>query len=255
MPEPREIMQLIERVHRIANEEERQALPARLAAVDRPFILSFVNAHAVTMAARNAQTLEAFLASDMILRDGVALQLGLPKLGIDPGVNMNGTDFIPLALRQMPSRRLGIFGTASPWLERGRDRLAAVTTHDIVACEHGFHPTGHYVEVALRTQPDVILLAMGMPRQEQVAVALRAAFDHPVLIINGGAIIDFLADRVRRAPVAMQRAGLEWVFRLAQEPRRLIGRYGLGSFRFAHTLLSLRRVAGNRPPGTTAPTH
>jgi len=77
-----------------------------------------------------------------------------------------------------------------------------------------------------------ILLAMGMPRQEEVAVELKRALDHRVLIINGGAIVDFLAGRFARAPTLVQRLGFEWAFRLAQEPRRLFRRYLVTNSRF-----------------------
>ncbi|CCD00703.1 putative Glycosyl transferase, WecB/TagA/CpsF family (fragment) (plasmid) [Azospirillum baldaniorum] len=82
-----------------------------------------------------------------------------------------------------------------------------------------------------------------MPRQEEVAVQLKRALDHKVLIVNGGAIIDFLAGRFTRAPAAVQRIGLEWAFRLVQEPRRLFRRYCVGAFGFAHTVMLMRRAA------------
>jgi hypothetical protein len=73
---------------------------------------------------------------------------------------------------------------------------------------------------------------MGMPRQEEVAIALRAALGFPCLIVCGGAIIDFLGGKVPRAPVWMRRCGLEWAFRLGREPRRLWNRYVHGNPRF-----------------------
>ena len=117
---------------------------------------------------------------------------------------------------------------------------------------HGFHPTDRYVESARRHRPDIIVLAMGMPRQEEVAVQLRQSLEHPVLIINGGAIVDFMARRFDRAPVVIQRLGLEWAYRMAQEPRRLYRRYIHGGFRFARNLLLLRRAASARSTGAQA---
>src|SRR5690606_40821841 len=74
----------------------------------------------------------------------------------------------------------------------------------------------------------IIVLAMGMPKQEQVAVQLRDALNTPALLICGGAILDFAAERFPRAPLWMRRFGLEWLFRLLLEPRRLFKRYALG---------------------------
>ncbi len=224
-----------------------------LAAVERPTILSFLNAHGVNLCAGSDPALAAFRASDLLLRDGVGLQVALPWLGRPAGWNMNGTDFIPLLLRTLPARRVAVYGTATPWLERARAHLEGCTPHAYVDCQHGFHPPDHYVAQARRHRPDLILLAMGMPRQEEIAVALKRALDHEVLIVNGGAIVDFLAGRFARAPTLVQRLGFEWAFRLAQEPRRLFRRYGVGAFGFARTVLLLRRAAAARPSSASAP--
>ncbi|HEY0835683.1 MAG TPA: WecB/TagA/CpsF family glycosyltransferase [Azospirillum sp.] len=222
-----------------------------MAAPEKPTILSFVNAHAVNLCWNSGEALAWFRASDVLLRDGIGLKKAFDLLGFEPGLNMNGTDFIPLLLRTLPRRRLAVYGTQHPWLDRAKATLETTTTHDIVDLQHGFHPTERYVEHARQHRPDVILLAMGMPRQEAVAVELGAALDHPVLIINGGAIIDFLAQRFERAPPVVQRLGLEWLYRVGQEPRRLFRRYFVGGVNFARIVLILRRAA-SRSSGAQA---
>ena len=218
----------------------------------RPTNLSFVNVHAVNLCWSSAAVFDAFRASDLTLRDGVGLSVAMKALGIEPGLNMNGTDFIPLLLRSLPKRRLVVYGTATPWLDRARIHLEETTPHAIADMLHGFHPTERYLESARRHRPDIVLLAMGMPRQEEVAVQLRQELDHPVLIINGGAIVDFMARRFERAPAAVQRLGLEWAYRMAQEPRRLYRRYIHGGFRFARNVMLLRRAASARSTGAQA---
>ncbi|WP_245986897.1 WecB/TagA/CpsF family glycosyltransferase [Azospirillum thermophilum] len=247
MPTPREVFALIERMRCISSEAERRALVAELGAVERPTVLSFLNAHAVNLCMRSQEALGAFDRSDLLLRDGVGLRIIMPWLGLPAGFNMNGTDFIPLLLKSLPKRRVAVYGTATPWLERARAHLETVTPHVYADLQHGFHPVEHYVRQARRSRPDLILLAMGMPRQEAVAAELRAALDHPVLIVNGGAIVDFLAGRFRRAPENLQRAGFEWAFRLLQEPKRLFGRYVVGGFGFAATACRLRLAAPALP--------
>jgi len=71
---------------------------------------------------------------------------------------------------------------------------------------------------------DVLLVALGMPRQERWLVRHRDDLEAPVRM-GVGASLDFLAGRVKRAPRFIQRAGLEWAWRLAAEPRRLWRRY------------------------------
>jgi N-acetylglucosaminyldiphosphoundecaprenol N-acetyl-beta-D-mannosaminyltransferase len=73
-------------------------------------------------------------------------------------------------------------------------------------------------------RPDVVWVGIGVPKQEKWMAEMRARLDAPVLI-GVGAAFDFHAGLIPQAPGWMQRAGLEWLFRLAQEPRRLWRRY------------------------------
>lgn len=249
MPGVTDILALLDALRVVHGGEDERALLAELAHPDRPAILSFLNAHAVNLCAAAPSVLAAFAGSDALLRDGVGVKAALAVLGRPAGRNMNGTDFIPALLRALPPGRLAVYGTASPWLERGAEWLATATAHTVVDAAHGFHAPSRYLDGARHHRPDVILLAMGMPTQELLAARLKAALDRPALIINGGAIIDFLAGRVTRAPGALRHAGLEWSYRLAQEPRRLFGRYCLGGIVFARTVARLRIAAtGATPP-------
>jgi N-acetylglucosaminyldiphosphoundecaprenol N-acetyl-beta-D-mannosaminyltransferase len=103
-----------------------------------------------------------------------------------------------------------------------------------------FEPVGAYVSAMLDARPDLIVLGMGMPKQEAVAVALRDQLAHPCVIVCGGAILDFLSGRVVRAPQWMRASGLEWVHRLVHEPRRLFARYVVGNPKFLARAMSLR---------------
>ena len=72
--------------------------------------------------------------------------------------------------------------------------------------------------------PDIVFVCLGAPKQELWYLQWRDQLP-PAVYIGAGAAVDFAADRVRRAPKLVQRIGAEWVWRLAQEPRRLAGRY------------------------------
>lgn len=73
-------------------------------------------------------------------------------------------------------------------------------------------------------RPDIVFVCLGAPKQEKFAHAFAADFDADI-VIAAGAGIDFLAGTVRRAPQAVQAMGLEWAWRIVQEPRRLARRY------------------------------
>jgi hypothetical protein len=88
-----------------------------------------------------------------------------------------------------------------------------------------------------------VILGMGAPRQERLARRLRAAAPAPVGIVCGGGVLDFLSGRARRAPVWMRASGLEWLFRLGREPRRLFARYVVGNPLFVLRALGAARLA------------
>lgn len=93
---------------------------------------------------------------------------------------------------------------------------------------HGyFDPTAcdSVVEKIRSATPDIIWVAMGRPYQEQMAIKLQKELPEVIWVKTCGGLFDFLAGRRIRAPLWLQKIGMEWVFRMALEPRRLFGRY------------------------------
>jgi N-acetylglucosaminyldiphosphoundecaprenol N-acetyl-beta-D-mannosaminyltransferase len=88
-----------------------------------------------------------------------------------------------------------------------------------------------------------VFLAVGSPRQEKLAAAVAASRSATGTGLCIGASLAFLAGAERRAPMWMQRDGLEWAFRLARDPRRLARRYLLDSPRILPLLLRERAAA------------
>ena len=92
------------------------------------------------------------------------------------------------------------------------------------------------VNTVAETQPDIVFVALGFPRQERVIERLRQHLPN-AWFIGVGISFSFVTGQVRRAPKWMQKTGLEWVHRLAQEPNRLIRRYLIDDIPFALRLL------------------
>ncbi len=163
-----------------------------------------------------------------MLRDGIGMRIGLDALGLPRGMNTNGTDVIPRILEHYRGRKVALYGTSAHWVQRA---AAALRTRDVEVCDHmdGFQPTANYVAAIARVQPHIVVLGMGMPKQEEVAAAIKARSSSACLIINGGAVLDFLAQRFPRAPAWMRSVGLEWLHRLWLEPQRLWRRYVVGN--------------------------
>ncbi len=101
-------------------------------------------------------------------------------------------------------------------------------------------------EAIIEADPDMVWVGMGTPKQDFAALELATTTGRPC--VGVGAAFDFLAGTSREAPTWMRRVGLEWLFRLATEPRRLAKRYLLGNGRFI--LIVLREKRGGVPRST-----
>ncbi len=124
-----------------------------------------------------------------------------------------------------------------------RERYPGIAIVGVEAPEIGKSPEEEEALIGRirAARPDILFAALGQPKGERWIAANREALGVPVSV-QVGASIDFVAGRLRRAPRWMQKTGLEWVFRMAQEPRRLAPRY-------ARTILFLSRMLGRDVTG------
>jgi exopolysaccharide biosynthesis WecB/TagA/CpsF family protein len=222
--------QLVRSMARVSTPSGEQQLCDWLLRPGEARVLAFVNAHAMNVVAESDRFYQSLMSADVVVRDGVGLALLMQLLNQRPGQNLNGTDLIPKLLQAADGQPIALFGTRDPWLKNARQALSErLAPNSPCVTAHGFHDLEAYIRLAAQHRPRVIVLGMGMPKQEEVAIALRAALGYPCLIVCGGAIIDFLGGKVPRAPRWMRRAGLEWAFRLGREPRRLWNRYVHGN--------------------------
>lgn len=223
-------IRLIGKIRPVQSIADEQDLLLCLCAPDKPLVLAFANAHAMNMLAKSAFFFRALASADMVLRDGSGMATLFKLLKIPPGINLNGTDLIPQLLQRFNHHCIALLGTQSPYLDQAVKAVATnLAPGSRLVSAHGFLDVDAYVALAAAEHPAVIVLGMGMPKQEEVATALRERIDFPCLIICGGAIIDFLGGKTQRAPPWMRRAGIEWIFRLAMEPKRLFQRYVVGN--------------------------
>jgi exopolysaccharide biosynthesis WecB/TagA/CpsF family protein len=204
--------------------------------------LAFANSHVVNVATENADFARA-LQQFLILPDGVGVNLGSRLLhGVPFPANLNGTDFIPRLMgdTQM-SLKVGLVGARPGVAERALQRLAVLAPqHRYRVFHHGFFTDEQEPAILASIaadRPDLLLVAFGNPRQE-LWIAKKIGREHALIAAGVGALFDFLAGEVARAPLWVRQLRLEWVFRLGQEPIRLWRRYVFGNpvflFRILH---------------------
>ncbi|MHC8380289.1 WecB/TagA/CpsF family glycosyltransferase [Pseudomonas sp. LB3P14] len=219
---------IIQKLRVVSDVGDEQGLIDALSRTESTTVLGFVNAHAMNLVAGNTDYHNALSAADVLLRDGSGMAILFRRLGLEPGLNMNGTDFIPKLLTAFKGRRVAFWGTEEPFLANAVQRSEALFAVNIVSAHHGFAEVDVYLNLARQLQPELVVLGMGMPKQEAVAARL-AVSGVPCLVVCGGAILDFLGGKVTRAPQWARRLGCEWVFRLIGEPKRLFSRYVVGN--------------------------
>lgn len=203
-------------------------------------VISYINAHAFNLCYKNNDFREALLKSDWLLRDGKGIELLFKAANRRPGINMCGTDTIPQLLTLAKGRRIALIGTQDPYLQQAGDFLKR-KGYNVVLLAHGFHSIPDYLPLVRQAKPDVIILGMGMPKQEGLSIFLKEQLNSPCVIVNGGAIIDYWGEKVVRAPQWIRQIGAEWLFRLLLEPRRLFKRYVVGNFVFLRRVQSFKR--------------
>jgi exopolysaccharide biosynthesis WecB/TagA/CpsF family protein len=230
---------LLSKIEAVRTEYDKTALLNALRAPAKPTVVSFVNQHGFNLVWNDEDFRRSILASDVLLRDGVGLAVAMSILGHEAGLNLNGTDLIPQLIEAYAGRNVMLLGTRSPYLDCAANEIRAKGCH-IVGIIDGYQDNQVYLDTVSRLRPDLVILGMGMPKQEMVADLLAKALDFPVLIINGGAILDFLANRFPRAPKWVRALRMEWCFRLMLEPRRLWRRYITGGVTFLVRVMHLR---------------
>ena len=107
---------LVDKLRVVGDPEDEQRLIECLSKPKATTVLGFVNAHAMNLVAGGSDYYNALAAADVLLRDGSGMTILLRRLGLAPGLNMNGTDFIPKLLAAYKGRRVAFWGTEEPFL-------------------------------------------------------------------------------------------------------------------------------------------
>ena len=206
-------------------------------------LVFFVNAHCVNVAARDPHYREALAGADCVFPDGAGVAIAGRLLGHPVPANLSGTDFVPALLAQpgLAGRRVFLLGSRPGVAEAAAARLKArIPGIAIVGTHHGYFAEGKEEEILRRLNlsgAEILLVGMGVPRQEAWLARCRDQLRVDVAFAVG-ALLDFLAEVVPRAPLWMRRCRIEWVHRLALEPRRLWKRYLLGNPAFLLRILA-----------------
>ncbi len=238
------------RINRLRSEELAELVERAVESTSAPIGVAFCNAHTAETALRDARLADA-LRRFLVVNDGIGIELGARILsGRGFSENLNGTDFIPYLFGRLsrPTRVYllgGLPGVADAAARSFRARFPNVV---VVGCHNGCFTRGEETAVVAAVRaaaPDILLVAMGNPKQEIFIAENFEALGAPVMF-GVGALFDFVSGRIPRAPKPLRRMRLEWAFRLWLEPSRLARRYTTGVAAFFAATIRLRLAAAWR---------
>jgi N-acetylglucosaminyldiphosphoundecaprenol N-acetyl-beta-D-mannosaminyltransferase len=214
------------------------------------------NVDHVVKADKHVDFRRAYSSADLCLADGMPILWASRLLGSPLPEKVSGSDLV-LPLARLAAEREwrvyllgggpGVAALAGEKMARGIGVRVVGTDSPVVRDDGGTDHPDETLERVRAARPDVVLVALGAPKQE-LWIDRFAGQIAPAIAIAVGGSLDFVAGRVKRAPAWMSRAGLEWLFRLTQEPRRMWRRYLVEDPRFVAIVARTWRTAREPSP-------
>jgi N-acetylglucosaminyldiphosphoundecaprenol N-acetyl-beta-D-mannosaminyltransferase len=223
----------------------------------------FVNAHTLNLSAADASYRETLNTGDFVLADGTGVRWAARLQGVRVAENMVGTDFVPEMFQTIAGcgYRYFMLGADAQTIAAAAHYAAAAFPHwRLAGWHHGYLAAEPALTAALAeinaARPDVLLVGMGNPVQEQWIRQWAPRLDVGLCLGIGG-LFDYWAGNVSRAPAWLRRLGHEWTWRLLQQPRLKANRYLFGHPLFIARVLRERWTAGRgrlaEPPAAPPP--
>lgn len=227
---------------------EDEAVVRVFDALDRPgpaFRHVALNAAKVVAARRDPALAAHIRTADLVTADGVGVLALARRLGTPLPERVTGIDLMHRLCAEAARRDRSVFllgaapGVADEAAGILRDRYPGLQVAGTGAGDwdpERLDQEQDHVDAVAASGADLLFVALGTPRKEAFCARWAERCGAGFVMGVGGAF-DVVAGRLRRAPVVVQRLGLEWAWRWAQEPVRLAPRYGLDGARFVRLLL------------------
>jgi len=203
-------------------------------------LINTLNAHSFNESQHDEAFVKALQDSDVLLPDGISVVLAVRWLTGERLKKIAGEDLFFWEMARMEKERGKVFflGSSEPTLALIQERAAKEYPHIQVGsyspaykAEFTIEENEAMVAAVNAFAPDVLFIGMTAPKQEKWAYAhfeqLQAQH-----VCSIGAVFDFYAGTVKRAPKVFIKLGLEWFYRLIMEPRRMWRRYLIGNTKF-----------------------
>ncbi|ABB14221.1 WecB/TagA/CpsF family glycosyltransferase [Carboxydothermus hydrogenoformans] len=181
-----------------------------------------INPEMIYAALNNPDLKQLVLNADLILPDGVGIVLAGKIKGQSFKERVPGIELVEGVIRKKDNLKVYLIGAKPGVAEKAAIKLLEFNnTVEIVGIENGYFTNDEEkIEQIIKGNPELVLVGMGFPRQEIFIRNLLAKSPEPMVAVGIGGSFDVWAGVTKRAPKFMQKAGLEWLWRLIQEPWR-----------------------------------
>lgn len=189
---------------------------------EKSFQIITINPEMITYAQKNEKFKKILNDSDLNVPDGVGVTLALKILGVKqsriPGIDFSGKILEYCAQNGL---KVAFVGAKKEIVEKACDNLKEKYKGlDVVFCHDGYFKNEAMIFSELeKTEPKVLFLGVGSPRQEEIIYNYKKILKNTIMIGVGGSF-DVFSGVVKRAPVFFQKTGLEWFYRLICQPER-----------------------------------
>jgi N-acetylglucosaminyldiphosphoundecaprenol N-acetyl-beta-D-mannosaminyltransferase len=242
--------------------EETLAHIDEMIAAGRSRYLATANLDFAAQASQDVELQRILLEAHLVLCDGTPLIWASRWLKAPIRERVAGSDLMPELTAHCAKKgyRMFLLGATDQTLEMASEKMRADHPELVIAGSYAppiakllnFDHDAILAKIHA-AKPDVLIVCFGCPKQEKWIYMNLPRLEVPVSI-GLGATLDFVAGNFKRAPVWMRKTGLEWVFRLGQEPRRLFNRYWIDLLFFVTGLRQQRAtLAGNQSPRNSSP--
>jgi N-acetylglucosaminyldiphosphoundecaprenol N-acetyl-beta-D-mannosaminyltransferase len=208
-----------------------EAVSGRLGEFDQPLFMTSSNGQVLSMYARSEKVRRAYDEADIISADGQPIVVATRLLATNSVADRScTTDLFADACEMLsPETTHFFFGATPEEIEKATSEIARTYPRlRIVGYSHGYLDR-EGVEALLAEleskRPDILWIGLGVPRQQEFVVRNRQRLACVKVIKTAGGLFNYFSGTMPRAPLWMRNCGLEWLYRLMLEPRRLAMRY------------------------------
>lgn len=208
--------------------------------LNRKCIINTLNAHSYCIAKKDEEFANALLSSDILLPDGVSIVVAARVLSNESIIKIAGEDIHNILLEKasLEDKKIFYLGASKTTLDKIEQKIKLQFSNvEIGTFSPPFKPvfsnqdSDKMIDIVNQFNPDILFVGMTAPKQEKWVNLHKDRLNSNV-IVSIGAVFDFYAENINRAPEWMIDLGFEWFYRLIKEPKRMWKRYLINNTMF-----------------------